>query len=172
MTDLTVLVSPIPLYPGNNSMFSLGSQQRPIMVTLETTIDESLTQAEADSTPGRDKHGSQDPVRTVVDPAFLSPPVNTFKSRPSRPRHRPTRSQSAPPERRVPQDILQRSHQQDEDQYTFLYPERRAATPPPTRRLIFGSTTRATAEPVRPPPPLCTQFSPFSAIVPLRLRTT
>jgi hypothetical protein len=163
MTDLTVLVSPIPLYPSNNTLFSRGPQpqRRPIMVTLETTIDETLTQAEADSTPGRDAHGSQRAVRTVVDPALLSPPVNTFKSRQNCTRHRPTRSQSAPPGRRVSQETQQQNCQQEEDPYRFLRPERRASTPPPTRGINFSPPTvgRLTGEPVRPPPPLCMHLS-------------
>lgn len=166
MTDLTVLVSPIPLYPPNNSMFSLGSSQRhhrPIMVTLETTIDETLTRAEADTNPGHDyTQSSQNLVKTIVDPAFLSPPVNTFKARP---RHRPTRSWSAPPEGREYSKQNRRREEEEEEQYKFLCSERRASTPPPSRSINFGSTTNlgrvVSGEPVRPPPPLCMFFIPF-----------
>ncbi|KAJ7140079.1 hypothetical protein C8R43DRAFT_928722 [Mycena crocata] len=96
MSDLTVLVSPIPLYPGPSSPFSSVASRRnrspsPIMVTLESEAAASMSESAA-RTAG-----------PSVDPALLSPPINTWKARPrsltesQRPRHRPTRSQSAPP---------------------------------------------------------------------------
>ncbi|PPR04878.1 hypothetical protein CVT26_012719, partial [Gymnopilus dilepis] len=174
MTDLTVLVSPIPLYPdaGGSSIFSsLRSTRsrgniRSVMVTLEREIDQEEEESRQERTRGRerpeeaassktnpnrpgDSAGSESepeslvnspttsassptaafpslssnsaftfpstiaaprprkPQReppTTTDPNLLSPPINTWKSRPppTRPRHRPTRSQSAPPERRTP----------------------------------------------------------------------
>jgi hypothetical protein len=47
MTDLTVLVSPMPIYPETNE-FTFGRRHfrplTPIMVTLETEIDEEADQ--------------------------------------------------------------------------------------------------------------------------------
>ncbi|KAJ7472057.1 hypothetical protein FB451DRAFT_1367900 [Mycena latifolia] len=101
MTDLTVLVSPIPLYPapGSGSPFaSLASRRNrspsPIMVTLESEpLPETHESAARTAGPS-----------SYIDPGLLSPPINTGKApRPRsraedfRPRHRPTRSQSAPP---------------------------------------------------------------------------
>lgn len=157
---MTVLVSPLPLYSANNNgLFSLGSPQRrlPIMVTLETTIDDSRSQAEADTGAEGVASRSGAPgaaTSQALDPALLSPPVNTFKSKPSRPRHRPTRSQSAPPERRVSQEDLRKDYQRED---IVQGKERRATTPPPLLKSVkFGSSlVRISGEPVRPPPPLC-----------------
>ncbi|KAF7329130.1 hypothetical protein MKEN_00173500 [Mycena kentingensis (nom. inval.)] len=92
-----VLVSPIPQYASASSspISSIAARRHrspsPIMVTLES------------EPPAR----SESVARTAppnVDLALLSPPINTWKSRPQsrneyrpRGRHRPTRSQSAPP---------------------------------------------------------------------------
>ncbi|KAJ7328961.1 hypothetical protein DFH08DRAFT_883598 [Mycena albidolilacea] len=96
MSDLTVLVSPIPLYAGpsssrSRSPFSSVASRRnrspsPIMVTLESS----------ESVASGSTAISESAARTApfIDPGLLSPPINTWKSRP---RHRPTRSQSAPP---------------------------------------------------------------------------
>lgn len=127
------------------------------MVTLETTIDESRSQTEADA--GAEGKGSQSGApgaagSAALDPALLSPPVNTFKSKPSRPRHRSTRSQSAPPERRVSQEVFPNGSQAEE---IVQGKERRATTPPPLLNSVnFGSSlVRVSGELVRPPPPLC-----------------
>ncbi|CAK5263299.1 unnamed protein product [Mycena citricolor] len=102
MADLTVLVSPIPLYAhqkaASSSVTSLVSSivrssspsplatrrnraPSPIMVTLESAPlpDESAARRE----------------QMRRDIALLSPPMNTWKSPQNR--HRPQRSQSAPP---------------------------------------------------------------------------
>jgi len=179
MTDLTVLVSPTPLYPGTRD-FTFGIRKkpalRPIMVTLEKEIETQSQSLEADpsassdgSSPGetgelqRNRHLSQ--RHTIVDPDLLSPPVNTFKaSRHSRTtRHRPTRSQSAPPERRARTQENEREPGVSEDSWQgsesllAQVPSRRAATPP---SLSFGNSRSFTGrtgpgELVRPPPPLC-----------------
>ncbi|CAA7264473.1 unnamed protein product [Cyclocybe aegerita] len=90
----------------------------------------------------------------VVDRSLLSPPVNTWKSRP---RHRPTRSQSAPPERRTPLITL------DEEPPKFPLPDddnQPLATIPRIQKRSCTSFTSATkgstrgGELVRPPPPL------------------
>ena len=161
MTDLTVLVSPIPIYPETNE-FTFGRRPvrplTPIMVTLETEIDEEADQQASNAkspinnmefitpptTPKR-------PIRTptTVDSNLLSPPVNTWRSRP---RHRPSRSQSAPPERRPPVPS------QDVRILGFNNLEGESSTIALGRTLKRSSTptflTRG-GELVRPPPPLC-----------------
>src|SRR5271154_1757083 len=106
MTDLTVLVSPIPLYPDTKEFSFRRRPVRPltpIMVTLETEkIDEAADEQASKSkmSPVDDMDFINPPalpkrrVRTpsIVDTKLLSPPTNTWRSRP---RHRPTRSQSA-----------------------------------------------------------------------------
>src|ERR1700733_264496 len=95
MTDLTVLVSPVPLYPAMKKGFTFGRRSpvsHPVMVTLETEIEPEESEAD------KNDSGSSSPAR-VIDFGLLSPPPNTWTSRRPRPRHRPTRSQSAPPER-------------------------------------------------------------------------
>ncbi|KAJ7102900.1 hypothetical protein C8R44DRAFT_746871 [Mycena epipterygia] len=100
--DLTVLVSPIPLYPRPASPFiSVASRRKrspsPIMVTLESEpLASTSTSESAARTSG-----------PAMDPGLLSPPINTWKASQNqnrsrsrtenRTRHRPTRSQSAPP---------------------------------------------------------------------------
>ncbi len=174
MTDLTVLISPIPLYPNKNE-FSFGRPKqplsRPIMVTLETEVEthEAETQ-EADNDSechfypqSRANEIRIHPRSAVVDPGLLSPPVNTWKSRsPTRPsyrfQHRPTRSQSAPPDRRT---TIQEEKEQDvkRNSVEFLQdtlPDRRSI---PAFRNNSGL---GPGELVRPPPPLCTLLSFFS----------
>ena len=121
MTDLTVLISPTPLYSPmmRSRPFPFGRSTpnliTPVMVTLETEREPELTEPpEADTRshlePAQDH--VQEPeslpkrrgraLSRIVDPNLLSPPVNTFKAagyRPHTTRHRPTRSQSAPPAR-------------------------------------------------------------------------
>ncbi|KAJ7725168.1 hypothetical protein B0H16DRAFT_283888 [Mycena metata] len=167
MSDLTVLVSPIPLYPGPSS--PLASRRKrspsPIMVTLES-----------DPIPAR----SESAARTAgpaMDLALLSPPINTWKARPrgrtesQRPRHRPTRSQSAPPS----QTTFDVVGSVDASLALHLDPDPVPATasvdnfnlnvrPLPRRsRTTFGSgyayvgeggMTMRGGELVRPPPPL------------------
>ncbi|KAF8840275.1 hypothetical protein BDN67DRAFT_878269, partial [Paxillus ammoniavirescens] len=91
MSDLTVLVSPTPLYPRQHSLtFSFASQSqndltttRPVMVTLE-----SVDSDEEPSSPVQ--------VRALND-ALLSPPRNTFKAARTSPGRPPQRPSSAPP---------------------------------------------------------------------------
>ncbi|KAJ7025166.1 hypothetical protein C8F04DRAFT_1400787 [Mycena alexandri] len=167
MSDLTVLVSPIPLYPGPSS--PLASRRKrspsPIMVTLES-----------DPIPAR----SESAARTAgpsMDPALLSPPINTWKARSrsrtenQRNRHRPTRSQSAPPT----QTTFDIAGNVDANLALHLDPDPAPASasvdnfnlnvrPLPRRsRTTFGSgyayvgeggMTMRGGELVRPPPPL------------------
>ncbi|KAJ6510727.1 hypothetical protein C8R45DRAFT_1207598 [Mycena sanguinolenta] len=137
MSDFTVLVSPIPLYPRPSSPFTSIASRRnrspsPIMVTLE-------------SSPPSEASISESQARTAgpsEDPALLSPPINTWKSRPRsrtesrRPRHRPTRSQSAPP-----------------TQTTFVVPaEPFSPAPVPTSADDLNLSARSGVPPVRRPP--------------------
>lgn len=169
MTDLTVLVSPIPIYPESNE-FVFGRRSlrplTPIMVTLETEIDKEADQeASKVESPTNDKDFITPPstpkrrirTPTTVDNNLLSPPVNTWRSRP---RHRPTRSQSAPPERRSPptssQDvrILEFNNLEGDSSAIALG---RALKRSSTPTLLSRSITRG-GELVRPPPPLCMSF--------------
>lgn len=98
MADLTVLIAPTVLYSqprAATSGFSFPrpgrsktpvSRPRSIMVTLEKAgPSSSPTESDLVSSP---------------DQSLLSPPINTWKSaQRQRTRHRPTRSQSAPPSR-------------------------------------------------------------------------
>ncbi|EAU83744.1 hypothetical protein CC1G_05648 [Coprinopsis cinerea okayama7 len=178
MTDLTVLVSPTPLYPKTKGLFGRRTSQlnRAIMVTLES--DSAPSQASSKSASnGRPSGGTTTtttprspsptpnriPTPTGVtatqnggasgtgddgnetsntsgngrgtrpsrsrtpryDTSLLSPPINTWKSPRPRPKHRPTRSQSAPPGGRPkpppPQDFgghqQQYQYQQHQQQY-------------------------------------------------------
>lgn len=166
MTDLTVLVSPMPLYPMPKS-FVFGRSRspaspRPIMVTLETEVDpddNSQNQAEDESASSPHPHSDPTPRRSSrrrspgdTNPALLSPPVNTWKSPRTCPRHRPTRSQSAPPERRTSTEP--RSENRDSlPAGTTLQLQR----PHPTRTTSFAAE-KVPGELIRPPPPLC-EFS-------------
>ena len=174
MTDLTVLVSPIPIYPETKE-FIFGRRSlrplTPIMVTLESEIDDS---EEADQEASKDKSSIDNkdfitppttPKRrtrtsTTVDSSLLSPPVNTWRSRP---RHRPSRSQSAPPERRslpaTPQDvdILEFNNLEgDSSAISLGRPLKRNSSP----TLLSRSITRG-GELVRPPPPLCMSYHSY-----------
>ena len=162
MTDLTVLVSPMPLYPMTKG-FTFGRSKspalpRPIMVTLETEADpddDSQNQARVESASSSHPHSETPPRRSRrrssgdTNPALLSPPVNTWKAPNTRPRHRPTRSQSAPPERRT----FSESRSENRDSLP-------AGTTLQLQRSHLSRTTsfaagKAPGELVRPPPPLC-----------------
>ena len=131
MSDLTVLVSPTPLYPKQHSLgfnFARQSQNdltRPVMITLEN-VD-------------TDDDGPRSPVEVSnLDTAFLSPPRRTFKASKSPPPQRPA---SAPPLTVLPAS--------SEDSFN---------TPPIAdvpRRVFSPSTPADRSELSRPPPPLC-----------------
>ena len=167
MTDLTVLVSPMPIYPETNE-FTFGRRSvrplTPIMVTLESEIDE-----EADREASKVKSPVNDPdfispptspkrrIRSpaTVDSNLLSPPVNTWRSRP---RHRPSRSQSAPPERRSPPATSQdvrivgfNNLEGDSSAIAIGRALKRSSTP-----TLLSRPITIGGELVRPPPPLCT----------------
>ncbi|KAF5376430.1 hypothetical protein D9615_008653 [Tricholomella constricta] len=156
MTDLTVLISPMPLYPAMKPTFAFGRRNpqpasRPIMVTLETEKEPDEEEADdsqlqTQSFPPRRSRSPR------FDSSLLSPPPNTWKSRP-RTRHRPTRSHSAPPGGR--------SRQKEEEEKPKSEAPLELAPldfvrPTPRRSLTAfpsGSSTRG-GELIRPPPPL------------------
>lgn len=156
MTDLTVLVSPVPLYPAMKKGFTFGRRSpvsHPVMVTLETEIEPEESEA--------DKNDSaSSPTFRVIDSGLLSPPRNTWTSRRPRPRHRPTRSQSAPPERTNFTEFQENADQHpDVPSYLgidLLHPDtaplpQQSSLPPAPSPLT--PTTRG-GELLRPPPPL------------------
>ncbi|KAF8198283.1 hypothetical protein K438DRAFT_2016358 [Mycena galopus ATCC 62051] len=164
MSDLTVLVSPIPLYPGprpSSPFASIASRRKrspsPIMVTLESTPPSQTESESAARTAG-----------PSLDHALLSPPINTWKARPrsrTETRHRPTRSQSAPPTQTAfavaAEPFSPAPTSVDDLNVQRSVPVRR---PPPPRRsaTAFGGgysysaegMTMRGGELVRPPPPL------------------
>ncbi|KAF8811352.1 hypothetical protein BYT27DRAFT_7089630 [Phlegmacium glaucopus] len=164
MTDLTVLVSPIPLYPETKD-FTFGRRSSrpltPIMVTLESEIDEEASaSASKAKSPVNDMDFINPPALpqrrtrspTIVDSNLLSPPTNTWRSRP---RHRPTRSQSAPPERRPLPAASQEDRppefsnlEGDSSPFVLGRALKRSSTPTLSRPITRGG------ELVRPPPPL------------------
>ncbi|KAI9455876.1 hypothetical protein HD554DRAFT_2207375 [Boletus coccyginus] len=128
MSDLTVLVSPTPLYPKHNPLgfnFARRSQHdltRPVMVTLES-VD-------------TDEDGPHSPVEvSTLNTAFLSPPRRTFKAS----RSSPQRPASAPPLTAPPSS--------EESLSTPLI----ADVP---RRTFSSYTHTDRSELSRPPPPL------------------
>ncbi|KAF8881001.1 hypothetical protein BD779DRAFT_1675669 [Infundibulicybe gibba] len=154
MTDLTVLVSPTPLYPAQRAGFAFGRGSprpvsRPIMVTLETESESPEEEADTPksqlSWPSKGRRASTD-----ADSSLLSPPANTWKAQPQpkpRPRHRPTRSQSAPPERTLSRE--------EKSPIIETFPATIALRPKPKRNFTaFTTGTTRGGELVRPPPPL------------------
>ncbi|KAJ7485044.1 hypothetical protein B0H11DRAFT_2017889 [Mycena galericulata] len=155
MSDLTVLVSPLPLYPGPSSPFSAIASRRnrspsPIMVTLESEPTASTSESAA-RTAG-----------PSMDPALLSPPINTWKARSrsrsesQRPRHRPTRSRSAPPTQTtfvIPADLPSPAASVDDFNLNVRQPLRRSRTSFGYSYVTEGMTMKG-GELVRPPPPL------------------
>lgn len=170
MTDLTVLVSPIPIYPETKEFTFSRRPVRPLtptMVTLETEIDEADEAASDVQSPIKDMDFINPPTvpqrrtrtPTIVDSNLLSPPTNTWRSRP---RHRPTRSQSAPPERRRSPPAASQDTQilefnniaGDSSAVSLARTFKRSSTP----TVLSRSITRG-GELVRPPPPLCMSAS-------------
>jgi hypothetical protein len=171
MTDLTVLVSPMPLYPETRD-FTFGRRPKtpqgrpPIMVTLETEIEQGAddqrqrtpvaSPIETDFTqPASRPRRSRTPQ--VVDHGLLSPPVNTWKSRP---RHRPTRSHSAPPERRSPSPVASAEEEEKEQKEARIFNQEALGFKKrnPNRSFTaFNAVDRPSTrggELVKPPPPL------------------
>lgn len=180
MTDLTVLVSPLPLYPSTGDFtFGKKTKHKPIMVTLETDIDadrkKTDTEADSDDSPTSPDPDFINPPPVspffkrarpprVLDNSLLSPPPNTGKARS---RHKPTRSQSAPPERRAVIDKVVSSEQSldarlQSSTSAVELPSKNillSLGPPlqrvPARSFSASVAPKHTGELVRPPPPLC-----------------
>ncbi|KII84892.1 hypothetical protein PLICRDRAFT_345338 [Plicaturopsis crispa FD-325 SS-3] len=146
MSDLTVLVSPSPLYtpPRPRSPLSLSFASRrsspnlnidvshPVMVTLESAPD---------SPPDL---SSASPSVRRRDPGLLSPPRNTYKATRVQP---PPRPSSAPPYNDNPiSDLASKS-----DTSLLVSPPPRAKF---NRRRTTSFAASRTGEPARPPPPV------------------
>jgi hypothetical protein len=127
MSDLTVLVSPTPLYPKQNSSgfnFARRNLTRPVMVTLES-VDTN-------------EDGPPSPVEvSTLNTALLSPPRRTFKASRSSPPQRPA---SAPP-----LTVLPTSSEESLDTLPI------ADVP---RRSFSSYTHTDNSQLSRPPPPL------------------
>ncbi|KAG5637501.1 hypothetical protein H0H81_004326 [Sphagnurus paluster] len=156
MTDLTVLISPVPLHPSVKPTFTFGRRtsgpvSRPIMVTLET---EKEPEEEADDPTLDPTSPAYIPRSSRLDSSLLSPPLNTWKSRP-RPRHRPTRSQSAPPERKSRKEEEEEEDKPSAEKPVELTPIE-FAQPAPRKSLseIPSNPSTRGGELIRPPPPL------------------
>lgn len=97
MTDLTILHASNSLYPLTHGLFSKSTprfivqQQHSAPVHIRHHDADELVQDQTKNT----SRGRRS--RPEYDTSFLSPPVNTWKSPNRQRRHRPTRSQSAPP---------------------------------------------------------------------------
>lgn len=161
MTDLTVLIAPNNLYPVSKSAFafglsagrgrrSTGPMPRPVMVTLESDIESPPGYGETN--PGQPQIAAPVPRGLPQDTTLLSPPINTFKAPQPRPRHRPTRSRSAPPSFSIsPEQPAADTGQRALDD---LSPPPLTAPflPRPRRQSTF--TRPRAGELVKPPPPL------------------
>ncbi|KAJ7773672.1 hypothetical protein DFH07DRAFT_801473 [Mycena maculata] len=155
MTDLTILVSPIPIRGSASSFSSIASRRHrspsPIMVILESE-PVAYTSESAARTAG-----------PSLDPALLSPPINTWKARPrsraenQRPQHRPMRSQSAPPTQTtfVIAEPPSATASVDDFSLNARKPIRRSRTSfTPGYSYVAEGMTMKGGELVRPPPPL------------------
>ncbi|KAF9219058.1 hypothetical protein BS17DRAFT_718703 [Gyrodon lividus] len=137
MSDLTVLVSPTPLYPRQHSLafnFARRSQNdltttsRPVMVTLE--------RMDPDEVPSS-------PVQVhALNTALLSPPKNTFKATRSPPQVPQPRPSSAPP-------LLTPSVTSTSDSEPLTPPRANFS-----RRVFSSFAPTNKGELSRPPPPL------------------
>ncbi|KAG6916358.1 hypothetical protein DXG01_007194 [Tephrocybe rancida] len=154
----------MPLYPSMKQGFTFGRRQtqpasRPIMVTLETDKEEedgggqtsaNDTRLSSPSTPRR----SRSPR---FDSTLLSPPPHTWKSRP-RTRHRSSRSQSAPPERKVRKEVVEEAEEAEEaaEEPPVELEPLDFVRPTPRRSLTAFPSIPSTrgGELIRPPPPL------------------
>ncbi|KAH6897808.1 hypothetical protein BKA70DRAFT_1116022 [Coprinopsis sp. MPI-PUGE-AT-0042] len=156
MSDLTVLVSPTPMIPQTRGLFGRRQSQfsRPIMVTLESEPDSTQDSATLKSAAGVSETAARR-GRPSRDTALLSPPINTWKS--PRPRHRPTRSQSAPPGGIRLEKHQDSAEQQEAKRKSFELSEAILNRPPVRPLKSFNSSFSNTPRPgelLRPPPPL------------------
>ena len=146
MADLTVLISPTPL-PKSNSFgrFTRSNDSpvsRPIMVTLEM-VDNSTS-------------APSSPINRNFNQALLSPPRNTFKSRPKNHLSSPRRPASAPPQRTSFGDDLSGIEDSTGSSRTLL-----------ERKILssFASTNTKGGELIRPAPPLCEYLLPIQDVM-------
>lgn len=148
MADLTVLISPSPIYPhpkpagfGRFSRRYDSPVSRPIMVTLEMAADTSS------SAPTSPTSSTPSPLR---NDALLSPPRNTFKRPKKAQQALPPRPVSAPPQRTT-FNLDKADNKED------LTPPKSSRGLFERRRLSsFAHTSSAKAgELIRPAPPLC-----------------
>ncbi|KAL0948259.1 hypothetical protein HGRIS_010855 [Hohenbuehelia grisea] len=174
MTDLTVLISPSS-YPIPQSAFKFGVAAsrrraspllvRPVMVTLESEREdeEDLEPNSGRLSEAGDPNQQNVTVRSPrarpppQDSALLSPPLNTWKAPRPRPRHRPQRSNSAPP---TPIGLKPQLSLEEQPQRALDDSSTRPITPPrrylPQRRqtTILPIPSYRYGEPIKPPPPL------------------
>ncbi|EIM84754.1 uncharacterized protein STEHIDRAFT_158468 [Stereum hirsutum FP-91666 SS1] len=155
MTDLTVLHAPNALFPTQSTSLGLGFtfQHRSSqftatpMVTLSTEDLNSPTSSSSDphSPPAELRPHAPQPQH-VVDDTHLSPPTNTFTSRP--PRRRPSlgqRPSSAPP---TTTRYTNRRGSVDVFEQPVLSPRT------PRTRGVNYARSRGEPELIKPPPPL------------------
>lgn len=150
MADLTVLISPTPL-PKTNSFGRFTRRDspvsRPIMVTLQM--------ADTDTNPSSSSAPSS-PTKRNFNEALLSPPRNTFKSRPRpHPGSLPPRPASAPPQRtRSSFDPTDPEVPTEGSRKLFAIERRKISS--------FSSSNTKSGELIRPAPPLCELFLSFA----------
>jgi hypothetical protein len=150
MADLTVLISPTPL-PKSNSFgqFTRSNDSpvsRPIMVTLEMVDNSTDNSTSAPSSP----------INRNFNQALLSPPRNTFKSRPKNHLSSPRRPASAPPQRTSFGDDLGGIEDSTRSSRTLV-----------ERKILssFASTNTKGGELIRPAPPLCEYLLPIHDVM-------
>lgn len=165
MTDLTVLISPTPLHVhmAKNRPFSFRRSApcliKPVMVTLETEREQKhekpAEEAAADIRSQTRRRGRA--LSRILDPNLLSPPINTWKSSdppiaiPTRlRRHRPTRSQSAPPARRLSSE---QENLYPSEPFILIPPSTAIARSFPRRSFSSYSEGRTGLGHLLPPPP-------------------
>lgn len=97
MTDLTVLHGPRSLYPLTHGLFSQSTTRFVVKPHVSPPNHHSYHDTPPPDQGQTENQKPRGRLRPEYDHAFLSPPVNTWKSPHRQRRHRPTRSQSAPP---------------------------------------------------------------------------
>lgn len=165
MTDLTVLHAPNALFPTQSTSLGLGftftHRSGPFTATPMVTLSNVDQDQDPDQEPEPDSrppstpaptHSDLPKVRTVsprraVDDTLLSPPTNTWTSRP--PRNRNTRTSFDRPKSAPPTATRYSSRRGSID--VFEQPVLSVRTP----RSHSGATELS-----KPPPPLCT--SPYT----------
>ena len=198
MADLTVLSSqaPIPAHPSfsrstyslynaraSTSRISLSPQKsRPTLAQLDTSPEQQDEKSEFDDADNTASPSSSTPKDS--DSPTASPPplaiVSPMPIRPNRPTHRPTRSQSAPPERTTFQP---EGATRSQTHSGTLYPASASATGQfspslqtrsrkgsstfnsPSSIWGYGSQNSGPADLPKPPPPLRKSLSLYHSIL-------